>query len=65
MTDRQSFIKTVGFFVDACPGPALARRGLTIAALQRVRGIPGLWVEDPPEQGGGSIFERARSTSAR
>lgn len=36
------FVETVALFLDACPGPPLARTGLGMAALQSVEGIPGL-----------------------
>lgn len=36
------FVETVALFLDACPGPPLARTGLRMAALQSVEGIPGL-----------------------
>ena len=38
----RSFDEGIGFFLNACPGSAMARRGLHIAAFQEVRGIPGL-----------------------
>lgn len=39
---RSSFDEDIRFFLNACPGPAMARRGLHIAAFQEVRGISGL-----------------------
>lgn len=39
---RRSFDEEIRFFLNACPGPAVARRGLHYAAFQRVHGIPGL-----------------------
>lgn len=39
---RATFIEKVRPFLEACPGPAVARAGLRHAALQRVKGIPGL-----------------------
>lgn len=39
---RARFGEEIEFFLKACPGPAVARRGLYHAAFQRVRGIPGL-----------------------
>lgn len=39
---RPSFAEEIKFFLNACPGPAVARHGLHIAAFQEVRGIPRL-----------------------
>lgn len=56
----RSFDEEIRFFVNACPGPAMARRGLQIAAFQEIRGFSGLersW-EDVEQQRG---FESRRS----
>ena len=37
-----SFVNAVELFLEACPGPPLARTGLRMAALQEVKGIAGL-----------------------
>ena len=37
-----SFVQAAEFFLISCPGPALAQRGLRLAAFQPVKGIPGL-----------------------
>ena len=43
MDQRQrSFDEEIKFFLNACPGPAVAKHGLHIAAFQEVRGIQGL-----------------------
>ena len=39
---RRSFDEEIRFFLNACPGPSVPRRGLYHAAFQRVRGIPDL-----------------------
>ena len=39
---RRSFDEEIKFFLNACPGPAVAKHGLHIAAFQEVRGIQGL-----------------------
>ena len=39
---RPNFDDEIGFFLNACPGPPVARRGLHIAAFQEVRSIPRL-----------------------
>ena len=39
---KKSFTKEITLFLDACPGPGLARSALRIAALQEVDGIPEL-----------------------
>ena len=39
---RPRFDEEIRFFLNACPGPSVPRRGLYRAAFQRVRGIPGL-----------------------
>lgn len=36
------FVEEISLFLDACPGPPLAKTGLRIAALQAVEGIPEL-----------------------
>lgn len=45
---KKSFAKEIAIFLEACPGPALARSALRMAALQDVEGIPGL---SPSERG--------------
>lgn len=40
-----AFVEAVALFLDACPGPPLARTGLRIAALQAVEGIPDLQIQ--------------------
>lgn len=40
-----SFVEEISLFLDACPGPPLARTGLRIAALQAVEGIPELQIQ--------------------
>lgn len=42
--DDSNFVEIVRPFLAACPGPPLAAKGLRIAALQHVDGIPGLCV---------------------
>ena len=37
-----SFVTAIGPFLEACSGPPLAQAGLRMAALQPVKGIPGL-----------------------
>ncbi len=39
---ERAFQEAIEFFIRACPGPALAERGLRIVAYQRIRGIVGL-----------------------
>ena len=39
------FVEEISLFLDACPGPPLARTGLRIAALQAVEGIPELQIQ--------------------
>ena len=41
-----SFVTEIEFFLTACPGPPPARHALRIAALQPVKGIPGLDVQN-------------------
>ena len=38
----QTFSEAVEPYLNACPGPALAERGLRLVAYQRIAGIPGL-----------------------
>lgn len=38
----RSFHEDIQIFLNACPGPAVAKRGLHLAAFQEVRGIRGL-----------------------
>ena len=40
--EGSTFVETIRPFLTACPGPPLAAKGLRIAALQQVDGIPGL-----------------------
>ena len=57
----RSFDEDIRFFLNACPGPAMARRGLHVAAFQEVRGIPGLErsrEDEEPRRG----FEGGRSS---
>lgn len=57
----RSFDEEIRFFLNACPGPSVSRRGLYHAAFQRVRGIPGPDQSGPHDElPGGS--ERRRST---
>ncbi len=44
-----SFFNEIDFFLTACPGPPRARRALRTAALQPVRGIPGLGPQNETE----------------
>ena len=37
-----TFSEAVEPYLNACPGPALAERGLRLVAYQRIAGIPGL-----------------------
>ena len=39
------FVEEISLFLDACPGPPLAKTGLRIAALQAVEGIPELQIQ--------------------
>ncbi|MDE2653481.1 MAG: AraC family transcriptional regulator [Gemmatimonadetes bacterium] len=65
-----SFTEAINFFLAACPGPSMAQAGLHVAALQAVKGIPGL---DPkgsvtPERGesdAGSYLWSARQIGDR
>ncbi len=46
----KSFTETIGLFLDACPGPPLARTGIRIAAFQPVKGIPELYASSYPDR---------------
>ena len=39
---RSGFDEEIGYFLNACPGPAVVKLGLHIVAFQPVRGIQGL-----------------------
>ena len=42
-----SFRYVIGVFLNACPGPPMAKAGLHVAAFQVVDGIPDLCPEEP------------------
>ena len=60
-----SFVTAIGLFLEACPGPPLAQAGLRIAALQPVKGIPGLGGKAPAASERGESDADSYLSSAR
>lgn len=62
---RRSFAEEIKFFLNACPGPSVPRRGLYHAAFQRVRGIPDLDQSGPHDELLGDSERRGSSGDGR
>lgn len=48
---RRSFDEDINFFLNACPGPAVAKHGLHLVAYQAVPGIPASAASQGDDEG--------------